>query len=154
MLTFPGIGSSIWLKEIVICMAFTINHIWSKDPDKITWTATLAAIEDWPTVYTVWAASSTICITNPSFTYVGKTLVTFRNGFSISWPVFNDVKYLNDGGKSWIFNLSGKPISHEIKSGFSKTSWITREFEVIFLACHSKFMSSAWKGLVMRLPFT
>jgi hypothetical protein len=36
MLTFPGIGSSIWLKEIVICMAFTNYHIWLNDPDKIT----------------------------------------------------------------------------------------------------------------------
>ncbi len=90
----------------------------------------------------------------PSFTYLGKTLVTFRSGFSISWLVYNDVKYLNEGGNSWIFNLSWKPASLEIKRGFSKTNWIKIESGVIFFAYQSKVSRLASTSPDWRLPFT
>ncbi len=147
MLTFPGICSSISLKEIVICKALIIDHIWLNDPDKITWIAILLATEDWPKVCTVEAASSTFCMVNPSFTYLGKTLVTFRSGSSISWPVSKDAKYFNEGGNSCKINLSRKPASLEIKRGFSKTNWIKIESGVIFLAYHTKLNRLASSSL-------
>ena len=88
--TLPGICRFNTWNEMMICWAFTKDHIEAIEPDNNIWTPMFAITEDWPKFLMLSVAASTLSITSPRITCGGKILIYFLKGFFGSAPEAKD----------------------------------------------------------------